>query len=528
MDQATTKMTLSVNPATGETFAETPEHSVADVHEAVAAAKQAQKAWAALGFNGRKPYLLRIRDYIAGHADRIAETISRDTGKTRVDAMSTEVLASAMAITYYATHAERILRPHSPFPGNILLVNKRTVIERLPFGVIGIISPWNYPFSIPFHEIAMALISGNTVVLKVATQTLAVGKMIEECVAAAKLPPGVFTHLNIPGKLAGDAFLSGGINKLFFTGSVPVGKELMRKAAEKLIPVSLELGGNDAMVVCEDADIERAVGGALWAGLSNAGQSCAGVERIYVSEKIYRPFTASLKRRLASLRVGIDSDFNVDIGSLTTEGQLAVVRNHVADAVEKGATVFAGNNKEGGNNVGLFHPPVILENVTNDMLTMREETFGPVLAIDSFSTIDEVVAKVNDSRLGLTASVWSQDRKKARAIARRLEAGAITINDHLMSHGLAESPWGGFKESGIGRTHGALGLEEMTQPHAIIDDFLAPLMKKNFWWHPHSKATYRGLNGALQFLYGKHIGKRVDGLMHLLPEFIRCFMKSKQ
>ncbi len=527
MEQETVKYTVSINPATGEEFGKTRENTVEELLTAVATARVAQKEWATLGYDGRKPYLLKIRDYISENSDRIAQVISNDTGKTRIDALSTEVLASAMAITYYAKNAKRLLKPRNLLPGNILLANKQTTVERVPYGIVGIISPWNYPFSIPFHEIAMALITGNAVILKVASQTLAVGKLIEECVLASGIPAGVFHHLNIPGKIAGDAFIDAGINKLCFTGSVPVGKYLMKKAAEKLLPISLELGGNDAMIVCEDADLDRAVAGALWAGLSNAGQSCAGVERIYVSEKNYTPFTSRLKRSLASLRVGVDTDFNVEIGSMTTEGQLDVVKKHLADAVAKGGTIFVGNSKEGENNVGLFQPPVIVEHVTDDMLTMQDETFGPVLAVDSFSSIEEAIGKANNSNLGLTASVWSQDRKKAKQIARMLEAGAVTINDHLMSHGMAEAPWGGFKESGYGRTHSYLGLEGMTQPRAIVDDLLSTVMKRNFWWHPHAKNVYDGLTGALHFLYSKNLSERVDGLLKLIPQFLNCFRKPK-
>ncbi len=525
MDSA--KYTKSINPATEEEFGTTLENSIEDLTAAVSDAKKAQAAWGKLHISERKRYLLKIRDYIAENADRISEVISKDTGKTRMDALSTEVLPSAMAINYYSKNAKCILKPKKIIPGNILLVNKSTKVERVPLGVVGIISPWNYPFSIPLHEIAMALIAGNAVILKVASNTLAVGKMIQECVDAAELPKGLFSHINLPGKIAGDAFIESGIHKLFFTGSVEVGKYLMKKASEKLMPVSLELGGNDAMIVCADADLERSVGGAIWAGLSNAGQSCAGVERIFVDEKIYAPFVEMLKSRVLKLKLGVDTDFNVDIGSMTTESQLNLVRLHVKDAIDKGAKVFAGNNKDGDNNVGLFHVPVIIENVNNEMLTMREETFGPVLAVDSFTNIEDAIAKANDSQFGLTASVWSQDRKKARQIAAKLESGTITINDHLMSHGLAEAPWGGFKQSGLGRTHSYLGLESMTQPRTVVDDFLSPIMKRNMWWHPHSKETYDGLKGALSFLYVKNWSKKMEGLFKLVPVFMKCFVKGK-
>ena len=518
------KYTIHINPATGEEIGRTKENTVEELHTALASARTAQKEWASKSFKERAEHLFAIRNYIADNSEKIAEVISQNTGKTKIDALSTEVLPTTMAITYYAKNAGRVLKRKRIAPGNILTINKRTYVDRVPYGIIGIISPWNYPFGIPFHEIAMALMAGNGVILKVATQTLAVGNIIENCVNAGNLPAGLFHHLNIPGKIAGNAFLESGINKIYFTGSVPVGKYLMKKATEKLTPLSLELGGNDAMIVCKDANIDRAVGGALWAGLSNSGQSCAGVERIYVEDFIYNDFVRELKRKLVSLRQGVDTGCNVEVGSLTTEQQLQTVKLQIQDAVEKGAYVFAGQAKTGDNNVGLFVTPVILENVTPDMLTMKEETFGPVLAVDSFSTIDEAVEKANNSNLGLTASVWTEDRKKAHAIAARLEAGAVTINDHLMSHGLAESPWGGYKESGTGRTHSYIGLEGMTQPHTVVDDLLYG-MQKNFWWYPHSPKVYDGLNGAIQFLYSRNLSKRFSGLLKLVPEFLKCFRK---
>ncbi|MBS4014806.1 MAG: aldehyde dehydrogenase family protein, partial [Bacteroidetes bacterium] len=331
--------------------------------------------------------------------------------------------------------------------------------------------------------------------------------------------------LNIPGNIAGDAFIENGINKLFFTGSVPVGKKLMKSASEKLLPLSLELGGNDAMIICEDANLFRAVGGALWAGLSNSGQSCAGVERIYVNSKIYDNFITLLKEEIRKLRQGEDIDFNVEIGSLTTENQLKTVKQHIRDAEEKGAKITSyPSTRE--NISGLFHPLTIIENVNDDMLVMKEETFGPVLAITKFETIEEAITKANNSNLGLTASIWTNDKENAHLIASKLEAGAITINDHLMSHGLAETPWGGFKQSGLGRTHSYLGLEEMTQPRVVIDDIM-PGIQKNMWWYPHNKSIYDGLKGGIEFLYSKEMIKRFNGLGKLIRVFLGSFSRYR-
>jgi succinate-semialdehyde dehydrogenase/glutarate-semialdehyde dehydrogenase len=360
------------------------------------------------------------------------------------------------------------------------------------------------------------------VVLKTASETQLVGRKLEECFLAGRLPQGIFTYVNIPGRLAGSAFLKNGIDKLFFTGSVTVGKQLMCEAAETLTPLVLELGGNDAMLVCEDADLHRAASGAAWAGLSNSGQSCAGVERIYVHEKIYQPFLAHLKEKVEALRVGADEDFNVDLGVMTTERQAMKVRSHLDDALAKGAVIYARSSHPEGNGSGNKLPAMVLTEVTPDMLVMQEETFGPVLAVVSVKDMGEAVTLANNSHLGLTGSVWSKNKKKAEGLARQIQAGAVMINDHLMSHGLAETPWGGFKQSGIGRTHGAIGFDEMSQPQVIVHDVL-PLARQNMWWHPYRKEIFQGISGALRFLYSKSMFLRAKGLWHLLKIVPRYF-----
>lgn len=517
------RSTISVDPATGTILGSTPEHTIDELRDAVDRARAAGPAWASLPYRERKQAMLRIRDHIAAHADELATVISRENGKTRMDALSTEVVPAAMATSYYARRARRVLRRRRVAPGNILFINKRSYVDRVPFGVVGIISPWNYPFGIPMHEVIMALIAGNAVILKVATPSQMTGAAIASCIQAGGLPPGVFTLVNLPGAVAGDAFLDAGVDKLFFTGSVPVGKKLMAAASRTLTPLSLELGGNDPMIVCADADLDRAASGAVWAGFSNAGQSCGGVERIYVDRRVYDRFTEILRSRVRMLRTGPDIDGAVDIGAVTTRKQLQTVTEHVTDALDRGARATAVGAVDAGSAAGTFYPPTVLEGVTREMLTMRDETFGPVVAVAPFDTIDEAVALANDSHLGLTASVWTRDRRAAHRIAARLQAGAVTINDHLMSHGLAETPWGGFKQSGLGRTHGDEGLLEMTQPRVVVDDLL-PGVRRNMWWHPHSRTVYDGLLGALHLLYGG--GPRLRGMVRLVRVFLRTFSRN--
>jgi acyl-CoA reductase-like NAD-dependent aldehyde dehydrogenase len=513
--------TLSYNPATGEAIGSTPVDTLEDVRGAVAKARAAQADWAGTPVSERAEALVRVRGRIVDRADEIAAVISKDSGKTRVDALATEVLPAAMAVSYYARKAEGFLEDRPVSPGSLLFANKRSRIVRVPWGVVGIISPWNYPFAIPFSEAIMALLAGNAVVLKVATETQIVARALAECIGAAGLPEGVFACVNLPGKVAGDALLEGGVNKLFFTGSVTVGKSLMRKASETLTPLSLELGGNDAMLVCEDADLERAAAGAAWAGLQNAGQSCGGVERIYVHEAAYAEFLGILKERVESLRVGPDTDFQVDVGAMTTRRQVETVQRHVRDALGKGAVLFAKSEAPEGSK-GHFLPAMVLTDVDHRMLLMREETFGPVVGVMKVKDMEEALALANDSNLGLTGSVWSADAAKADSIARRMQAGAVLINDHLMSHGLPETPWGGFKESSLGRAHGELGFDEMTQPQVIVRDIL-PGVKRDLWWYPHGRALYEGFLGVLDLLYSPELPRRLRGLWRVLKLAPRMF-----
>lgn len=513
--------TICINPATGEKIAEYPVNTIDELRDAVAKARLVQGAWAMTPLKKRIEHIIKIRNYLVDHLDELAQTISEDNGKTRIDALMTEAVPMTMAVSYYCKKAPDFLKDKKIATGNILFSNKKSFITQMPFGVVGIISPWNYPASIPFSEIVPALLAGNAVIYKGASETQVVGHLIKKCIEAACLPDSVFNYVNMPGSVAGDAFLEAGIDKLFFTGSVTVGKYLMKKASEKLTPVSLELGGNDPMIVCEDADLYRAATGAAWAGLQNAGQSCGGVERIYVHRNVYAKFLALLKKQVELLRIGLDRNFNTDIGAMTTKRQMDTVNRHVSDALEKGATIFARSDPP-QNLKGQFMPCLVLTDVNHNMLVMKDETFGPILAVMPFNSIDEAIKLANDSHLGLTASVWSKDSKNAIAIGRRIMAGAITINDHLVSHGIAETPWGGFKKSGIGRTHGALGFAEMTQPQVIVNDIM-PGVRKNFWWHPYSKELYEGAKGTVYFLYGKNISQKIKGLAALMKVFPRTF-----
>jgi succinate-semialdehyde dehydrogenase/glutarate-semialdehyde dehydrogenase len=355
---------------------------------------------------------------------------------------------------------------------------------------------------------------------------------LAEILHEAGLREGVLSLMHVPGSTAAERFLAGGVDKLFFTGSTSVGRSLMEQAAQSLTPVSLELGGNDAMIVLEDAHLPRAAAGAIWAGISNAGQSCGAVERVYVADAVYERFVTELRRRLRELEVGDPSRPNADLGSLSTPDQRQTVIEHVEDARRRGARVLqagrfsAGEGRSGRESPedsgtghgGLYYPPTLIEGATPEMRCMQDETFGPVLALRKVTGAEEAVTEANQSPYGLTASVWSRDRRRAESVAAQLHAGAVTINDHLMSHGMPETAWGGYKYSGIGRTHGAEGFREMTRTKTVVRDRTHRL-RTNLWWHPYNRRLVHGLEGAVDgVLHPAGIGllRRIRGLGRLL------------
>ncbi len=508
---STLSHTEAFNPATGESLGLIPQNTIEDIHQAVSRIRKAQAKWALLSFSERGKHIRKMQHHLIEHGEEYAAVISRDNGKTLADAYLTEISSAVISMDYYIKHSSRVLRERRVKGSHIFGLFTRNRLQHVPLGVIGIISPWNYPLAIPMHEILMALVSGNGLLYKAASETQMVGQVIQKIVDAGELPQDLFVQVNIPGRIAGDAFLESGIDKLFFTGSVPIGKLLMKKAAETLTPVSLELGGNDPMIVCAEANLKKAVNGAIWASFSNSGQSCAGVERIYVHRDVYKPFLKLLKKKVERLRVGYPDDKRSHIGAMTTSKQQLAVRKMLEEAIDQGAVVEAISQID--ETIEQALPATILTEVNHEMRVMREETFGPVIGVMPFKSIEQAIQLANDSDLGLTASVWTKNHRLGRKIASQLEAGVVTINSHLLSHGIPNLPWGGFKQSGIGRTHGELGLLEMTEARVILNDYLP--LNKQFYWTPVSGFVYRRWVGFAMMVGGTWSWK-LKGLIKLI------------
>ncbi|MDR0376428.1 MAG: aldehyde dehydrogenase family protein [Spirochaetaceae bacterium] len=509
--------------------------TAAEAAEKIAAARYAQVSWGALPYRERAETLKRAARYLAGHIDDITEVIHQENGKIRLDALAAELLPAVMGLSYYLKNGGKFLASRRVTGGNILMFNKRSRMIYKPYGVVGIISPWNYPFAIPFSEVVMALLAGNAVILKVASNTLGVGRALAAVFDAARLPAGVFSYVELPGKEAGAAFINGGVDKLFFTGSSATGKELMALAAPRLLPLVLELGGADAAIICDDADLDRAAAGIVWSGFSNAGQSCGGAQRILVQKSVYAPFLDKLCALVRNLRSeeprsgaevpGQKADFDIDLGPMAALKQKKTVREQVAACLAKGAKIAA--QSPGGSlwDDGLRTPAIVLTNVTGDMPVMTGEVFGPVVAVIPWETDEEALAAANAASYGLTGSVWSRNGSRAKRLAAGVNAGAVMINDHLMSHGLAETPWGGFGDSGLGRTHGFLGFREMLKAQVVINDIL-PGVKRNLFWQPYSEKVYRGIRDITVFLAGPGLGRRVKAVPGVLGIFFRYWRKT--
>jgi acyl-CoA reductase-like NAD-dependent aldehyde dehydrogenase len=418
-------------------------------------------------------------------------------------------MVSADLMDHYARRAEEIL-DDQPIPLHLYKFIRQSYVRYEPIGVVTVISPWNYPLSIPMSSIVFALLAGNTVVFKPASDSVLIAKKIEEIFRAAGLPEGVLNLVVAAGETLGTALYEPPVRKVAFTGSTGTGVTIAREASRHLIPVTLELGGKDAMIVLPDADLERASAGAVWGAFFNAGQTCASVERCYVHRSVYDRFVAMVVEQTRRLRVGPGMEHEVDVGPLANEKQLGVVEAHVRDAVERGATVVVGGSRL-EKLKGYFYAPTVLTNVTQEMRCMREETFGPTLPIMAYDTEDEVVAYANDSEYGLTASVWSRDREQAERLAVRLEAGTVSINDHASSFGLPETPWQGVKKSGIGVTHSDEGLRAFAlAKHVTVDRIPLTTLP---WWFPYSPIKYEAFKSGIKMvLGGRGVGSVFDGL----------------
>ncbi|PYX86571.1 MAG: aldehyde dehydrogenase [Acidobacteria bacterium] len=515
--QVAVRKVVSVNPATGETLKALDCAGEAEVQSAVARARAAQSAWHGLGVRRRVEILREFQHRLHEKKSRVAGIITREAGKPYVEALLTEVMVVLDATRFLADNAYSLLRPEAVPHGSLAMKAKAGHLLREPYGVIGIISPWNYPFSIPSTETLAALVSGNAVILKPSEFTSVCALELQSLLYSAGVPKDVFQVI-VGDAPTGVAVIQSEIDKLIFTGSVPTGKRVAQAAAARLLPVTLELGGKDPMLVLEDADVDVVSSGAVWGAFVNAGQACLSVERCYVHRSLYDRFVQACADKTAKLRVGDGMDPQTDVGPLIHERQLQIVESHVEDARNKGARILIGGSRlpDLGRN---FYAPTVLADVMQEMRIMREETFGPVLPIMRFDTEEEAVRLANDSEFGLAASVWTRDRARGEALAKRIKAGTVMVNDVVSCFGISEAPHGGVGASGVGRTHGKLGLDEMVWVKYVDSDRL-PAFKK-VWWYGYGASFAKQMEGFVDLMFARGLFSRIRGALQSAGSYVR-------
>ncbi len=499
----------SLNPATCELLAEFDAAEPTEVQAAVADARRAAPAWRRLGPGGRGRYLVKLKEALFKRRHDVAALITREAGKPRLESLLAEVLVALDGLSYLAGHGPSFLEPESVPHQNLAVRFKRGRLEYEPYGVIGIISPSNYPFSIPMNQVGAALIAGNTVVLKPSEFTPQSGLAINTIAEEAGLPDGVL-NVVVGDAVTGAALVGSPIDKLVFTGSVATGKRIQGEAAARLLPTVLELGGKDPVIVCADADLDLASSGVVWGAFTNTGQACLSAERVYVVGKVAERFTELCVQKTRKLRVGAGDDPDTEIGPLIRERQLKIVEDHVAEAASTGASILTGGRRANPAGLaGFFYEPTVLSGVHHGMRIMREETFGPVLPIMTVSNEAEAVRLANDSHFGLSASIWTRDLQRGERLARSLESGSVMVNDCLSSFGIAEAPHGGFKLSGLGRTHSWVGLMEMARVKYIDVDLVPKLPK--LWWYGYDTRAGRLMESFVAFLFAPGFWSRLRG-----------------
>ncbi|OUM87456.1 MAG: aldehyde dehydrogenase [Bacillus thermozeamaize] len=500
----------AINPATGETLDEIPVTPIQACAGMVQDGRKAFEAWRQEPLSSRIEALRRLRAYIVDHLDELADVIARDTGKPKVEALTADILVVADAIHYVEKHAASILAPKK-VKTPLTLIGKRSYISYHPRGVVLVISPWNYPFQLAMVPVISALAAGNSVILKPSEVTPLVGKMIEDLFQKVDFPDKVVQVAHGDGRV-GAALVATAPDYIFFTGSVRTGKIIQQEAAKRLIPTTLELGGKDPMIVFADAHLERAAKGAVWGALTNSGQVCMSVERIYVEKPVYERFIHLLRQEVEALSQEMDAE-TTDLGSMTFPRQLDIVRDQVAEALSGGARLVCGLPPEQWKKgKGLHVQPMILTDLSPEMKIMREETFGPVLCVLPFEREEEVIHLANDSPYGLNASVWSGDLDKARRVADALVSGAVVINDVIVSVSNPHLPFGGVKESGIGRYHAEIGLQTFCHQKSIVLD--KGKRRSEVHWFP-----YRGKWEPFRQLIKNHYGRRKN-----LAGFVRAYL----
>jgi len=490
------------SPATEAPIGEITVTTAEEVRAVVRRARAAQPSWEATGFDGRRRYMEQALKVLLARQEEFIDVIVRETGRSRLETIMMEIFPACDSLSYYSKKAKKILADQK-VPLH-LLRNKKMILNYRPLGVIGIITPWNGPFILSLNPTVQALMAGNTVVLKPSEVTPFSGKLVAELFREVGLPDNVVTVVEGDGE-TGAALVESGVDKISFTGSVRTGRKIGEACGRALTPCTLELGGKDPMIVCADADLVRASGGAVFGAMMNCGQFCSSTERVYVVESVADEFTRRVVEKVKALKLGTSGDF--DLGPIIWPNQLEIIERHVQDAVAKGAKVLTGGKR--ASELGrLFYEPTVLVDVTHDMALMREETFGPILPIVRVRDENEALRLANDCIYGLAANVWSKDKDKAMRLAKRIEAGSVCVNDSAITYGVTEAPFGGRKASGVGQVNGATGLRSYCFAQPILLDRFGT--KEEQMWYPYTSEKAKLLQKIMKWIWGTPLGRMMS------------------
>jgi len=507
----------SINPATGETVGYFEKTPPARVPEVVKNARAAQAEWARVPLADRAAKLRTLRDCMMASRNALADAVVRESGKPRVEALFDDVFVSLDSAEHWTRDAAKALHTRRIPHHSSAAKTKTGCLVHDPLGVIAIISSWNYPLAIPMSQIIPAVVAGNAVVCKTSDFTPQCGALIEKLFADAGFPKNLVTVVQGGGDV-GQALIDAQPDKVMFTGSVSTGKRVAEACAKNLIPSVLELGGKDAMIVLADANLEVASSAAVWGSYTNCGQVCLSVERLFVEESVAEKFTALCVEKTKKLRLGPGNNPATDVGPLIRPQHVQRMSDLLQDAVSRGAKVLCG----GGPRADLgpnFFEPTLITNVDSTMRLFQDETFGPILAVQTVRDAEEAVIRANDSPFSLAASIWTGTKQRGEEIASRLRAGAVMINDAISYFGIAEAPHGGCGASGWGRTHGNAGLLEMVQTKYVVNDLLPGHEKP--WWYRYGADLERAADGFLQFEFSGGLGAKLRHARSALKAFFR-------
>ncbi|MBO0799495.1 MAG: aldehyde dehydrogenase family protein [Blastocatellia bacterium] len=499
------------SPSTLSKLGEVAVNTPSEVGAAARRARAAFRVWSSLDLKQREEVMLTAREYFVSRREELIDLICAENGKPRLEAL-VEVMYVCDVITFYAKRARRFLKPQRVTPH--LLRNKKVTVHYRARGVIGMITPWNYPLILTIGEAIPALISGNAVIIKPSEWTpliaLRGASLIHDAFKAHGLPAEILQIVNGYGETGG--VLVDEADMIAFTGSVRTGQAVAARAARRLIPVSLELGGKDPLIVLRDADLERAANAAVWGAFTNSGQVCISVERVYVEDAIADEFTRRVVEKTRALRQGADSgrDKRMDVGAMTFPKQIEVVEEQIADATARGAQILVGGRRN-QDLEGRYFEPTVLTKVDHSMKIMTEETFGPVLPIMRVRDEAEALRLANDSNYGLNASVFTRDRARGERLAAKVEAGMTCVNDVLAGFGVTDAPSGGLKASGIGKRHGPEGIRRFCHQQVIVTDRFE--MKRELFWFPYGAKSERLIDRALGFMFSRRLSSKIKNLL---------------